>query len=325
MVDHDEQRIRQGEEPFSYWVENKTGRAKLTRFVIFPGIYVGFIDAHINSFSCYAPPVPGAFAINHCEEGRVECDFSNGQYLYMEPGDMSVGWRRSAAYCHTVSFPSSHYHGLSIIFDTNTCQPVIDDLLGPKTVDLTKLCNRFCIDSDFGMIVEEDADVKQVFTELYHVPDALKSRHMRLKLASLLLYLNTIHVEAKQKQNAKVTLRQVTLVKAVHDELTRDLRQHPTIVELAEAYGIGQTSLKKAFRTIYGKSILQYVKAYRMEKAKQLLIADTMPIGLIAVLVGYENPSKFTDSFLRIVGCLPRQYREAARTGKLQVLQDTLP
>ena len=300
----------QGDAPFSLEIENKTGRAKLTRFAIFPGIQVGYIDAHINSFSCYGRPIPGAFAINHCEEGRVECAFSNGSYLYMGPGDMSVGWRRSVDYCHTVTFPSSHYHGLSIVFDTATCQPFVDELLGTNKVDLPNLCNRFCRDSDFGMIVQADDDLQTMFHELYSVPDALKCQHIRLKFSELLLYLNTLYIHSQKQEEGKVTLRQVAIVKAIHDALISDLRQHPTIVELAETYGIGQTSLKKAFRSVYGNSILQYIRAYRMEKAKKLLVRGDMPVGLVSLLVGYKNPSKFTDSFYRIVGCLPRNYRD---------------
>ena len=74
-------------------VENETGSAYLTNYVIYPGISIAYMDAHIQEFSCYAQPKPGVFAINHCEEGRIECNFKNGEFLYMGKGDMSIGKR----------------------------------------------------------------------------------------------------------------------------------------------------------------------------------------------------------------------------------------
>lgn len=88
-------------------VENETGSAYLINYVIYPGISIAYMDAHIQEFSCYAQPKPGVFAINHCEEGRIECNFKNGEFLYMGKGDMSIGKRSCSEYCHTAYFPIS--------------------------------------------------------------------------------------------------------------------------------------------------------------------------------------------------------------------------
>ena len=107
-------------------VENETGSAYLMNYVIYPGISIAYMDAHIQEFSCYAQPKPGVFAINHCEEGRIECNFKNGEFLYMGKGDMSIGKRSCSEYCHTAYFPISHYHGLSLLIETKKVQTVQD-------------------------------------------------------------------------------------------------------------------------------------------------------------------------------------------------------
>ena len=86
--------IESSEERVVFEIQNNTGTARLTSYPVYPGIDLVYIDAHIESFSCRSHPVTqGLFAINHCEEGRIECNFQNGEFLYMGPGDMSVGWR----------------------------------------------------------------------------------------------------------------------------------------------------------------------------------------------------------------------------------------
>lgn len=62
-------------------VENETGSAYLTNYVIYPGISIAYMDAHIQEFSCYARLKPGVFAINHCEEGPIECNFKKRRVI----------------------------------------------------------------------------------------------------------------------------------------------------------------------------------------------------------------------------------------------------
>lgn len=104
-------------------LENETGTAEMNNWEVYPGITLSYLEAHMEEFSCYAPLRPDVFAINHCEEGRIECRFKNGEYLYMGKGDMSVGRRSCSDYCHMAYFPSSHYHGLSVLVDEKGPSP----------------------------------------------------------------------------------------------------------------------------------------------------------------------------------------------------------
>ena len=223
-------------------VENETGSAYLTNYVIYPGISIAYMDAHIQEFSCYAQPKPGVFAINHCEEGRIECNFKNGEFLYMGKGDMSIGKRSCSEYCHTAYFPVSHYHGLSLLIETKKAQPVLDRLLEEDRTDLQALCDRFCRASDFGVIMQENEAMKHLFYELYHVPQAIRLRYCRLKVLEILLFLGTLPA-GKVQDRPFLTRRQSDTVKAVQKELRRNLCRHQTIEELAAAYGMAPTTL----------------------------------------------------------------------------------
>ena len=290
-------------------LENETGTAQMHNWEVFPGITLAYLDAHMEGFSCYAPPRPNVFAINHCEEGRIECRFRNGEYLYMGRGDTFVGRRSCSDYCHTAYFPSCHYHGLSILVDEKLGQDVVDRILDTESFSLVSLCDRFCSDSDFGIIVQENEAMKHLFYELYHVPPAIRHRYFRLKVLEIFLFLSTYQGKMAPDR-PYLTKHQVETVKAVRRELTENLRSHATIEELAERYGMAPTSLKRCFKDVYGTTMYQYQKEIRMEAAMKLLRETEKSILEVANCVGYENSSKFAVAFKKSAGCLPRQYRK---------------
>lgn len=289
-------------------VANHTGKAQLTKYTIYPGMDIVYLDAHIQQFSCYARPHPNVFAINHCEEGRVECQFRNGEFLYMGPNDMSVGWRSNEAFCHTTYFPRAHYHGLSIVFDIQQAQPIVDRILGNTSLDITELCSRFCQESEFGMIMKENQTIRNLFQELYHVPYAIQQSYCRLKIVEILLLLNTIDYK-KQKKKVCFPKKQVEMVKCIRNELIQHLQETITIEEISAQYAISQTLLKRIFKAIYGTTIRQYIQEYRVEEAQRLLRDTNENIVEIAMLVGYSNSSKFSAAFKKHTGILPKEYR----------------
>lgn len=102
----------------------------------------------------------------------------------------------------------------------------------------------------------------------------------------------------------------VQTVSEIHALLTGDLTKRYTIEELSAFFHINQTTLKTAFKTVFGMSIGGYMKEYRIKRAKELLYQGELSIAEIAAAVGYENQSKFTAAFRDVTGILPRDYRK---------------
>lgn len=107
------------------------------------------------------------------------------------------------------------------------------------------------------------------------------------------------------------TLQQVNIVKAIRKEITENMMKKFTIEQLAKEHGIAPTTLKKCFKGVYGCTVSQYIKEYRMVKAKQMLLQTDDSIMEIANCVGYENSSKFAVAFHKITGQLPGEFRRS--------------
>ena len=281
----------------------------MSRHTVFDGIDLMFLDVKQETIQFYAKSHTKTFAINHCEEGRIECKFTSGDYLYMGPGDMSIGWHIHADYQHENYFPTKLFKGIVLLVDVEKAQPVLDALVTEARIDLTQLANRFCEHSDFGMMMEETESVRQIFSSLYKVPDQIKGHYFKLKVIEIFLLLSVIST-ANHEMRSSYRKQQVDIVKAVNEHISTQFMKRITIDSLSEQFDIPTSTLKRCFKGVYGTTIHHYLKECRINAAKHLLQESDQSILEIANAVGYENGSKFTSAFKEATGVTPSAYRK---------------
>lgn len=281
----------------------------ISRHKVFDGIDLMFLDVKQETIQFYAKSHTKTFAINHCEEGRIECKFTSGEYLYMGPGDMSLGWHISSNYQHENYFPTKLFKGVVLLVDVEKAQPILDTLVTETRIDLTQLANRFCEHSDFGMMMEETESVRQIFSSLYKVPDQIKGHYFKLKVIEIFLLLSIISTTNHEKRSS-YRKQQVDIVKAVNEYISTQFMKRITIDSLSDQFDIPTSTLKRCFKGVYGTTIHHYLKECRINAAKHLLQESDQSILEIANAVGYENGSKFTSAFKEATGVTPSAYRK---------------
>lgn len=93
------------------------------------------------------------------------------------------------------------------------------------------------------------------------------------------------------------TRSQIAIVKDVEQFILSNLSRRVTAKEMAERFGISESSFKLYIKGILGDSYLSYFRKKRMEKAAELLESTNMKVIDIAIRVGYENQGKFAKVF----------------------------
>lgn len=83
-----------------------------------------------------------------------------------------------------------------------------------------------------------------------------------------------------------------------------------SVREISEHVHLSASYVCTYFKNVTGQTLNQYLTAYRMEKAKQLLSDPRNQIAGISAQVGYSNGNYFSKSFKKIVGLSPSEYRE---------------
>ncbi len=296
-------------------IENETGKGVMTRYPVLPGMELLYNDMHIttvradqNKLSC-----ENMMEINHCREGRFECEFADGGAVYLGAGDLAVNMLTHPP--RDSWFPLSHYHGISVIVDLRAAQDTlrqINRIFGSTPIDLYAMRDRLCGEDHCFIIRATDA-IQHIFSELYAVPSAIQRDYCILKVLELLLFLNSADLPALREKRTYMTRTQTDTVRAIRAYLVEHLDQRITLSELSTRFDIPLTTMKQNFKTVYGDTIGSYIQSYRMQKAMFLLQETNQSIIEIAGQVGYQNASKFSEAFRQFAGTTPTEYRKIPR------------
>ncbi|MCA0755985.1 AraC family transcriptional regulator [Paenibacillus sp. N4] len=82
-----------------------------------------------------------------------------------------------------------------------------------------------------------------------------------------------------------------------------------TVGAIAQMIGLQRSYLNSLFQDVMGCSIQQYLIAYRIRKAAELLVTTKLSVGDIARSVGYEDPLLFSKMFRKNMELSPSDYR----------------
>lgn len=242
--------------------------------------------------------------------GRFECSFGENSCCYMAEGDLSISsmMKKKSNSC----FPLNHYHGISIVINLDELLPEIRQIMELLNIDLHYIQKYIC-EGNRCCIMRANPSIEHIFSELYHVREKRKPGYMKVKMLELLLFLSDLNTAEEVLQTDYFNQNQVALIKAVASYITEDLTAHHTIEQLSQKFEISTTALKKCFRGVYGTSVYSYLRTYRLQVAKKLLLETESSVTEIASKIGYENPNKFTSAFKETYGSSPTEFRKSVR------------
>lgn len=100
------------------------------------------------------------------------------------------------------------------------------------------------------------------------------------------------------------------LVKRVKGYVHEFYTQGITLNEIAATFGITPEYLGTQFHKETGMTYSNYLKEYRIEKAKKLLLGTDLKNYEIAASVGYSDPKYFSKVFKEMQGELPGDFRK---------------
>ena len=296
-------------ESFSiYRSQDSTGDCKVTVYPVFSGIELVYYDVHMQSCDINLAKGREMLIITHCQEGRIEFEYKNGEYLYLASGDLSI--QKNTENIRHRYCPLSHYHGVSVAIDMNRVPRCFSCILDDVFVSPEELEMKFCSEKPYS-IMRENISIEHIFSELYSVPENIRKGYHKVKVLELLLFLSGLEYKGESEERRYFSRSQVTAAKEAKKYLLAHLDEHITITELADMLGISPTSLKICFKGVYGDTINGYITNCKMQKAASLLKNTDKSVLEIAGIVGYNNGSKFAGAFRRVMNKSPNEYRKS--------------
>ena len=99
----------------------------------------------------------------------------------------------------------------------------------------------------------------------------------------------------------------------VVEKLEVEFAQKHTNGSLAADAGVHPVYLARVFRSFFGCSIGEHLKAKRVYHARQLLVDSELSLAAIAFTSGFSDQSQFTRAFKEVVGITPGAFRNEVR------------
>ena len=87
------------------------------------------------------------------------------------------------------------------------------------------------------------------------------------------------------------------------------LAEEISLSVLADEFHLSTQYISQLFKSEIGVNFLTYLTKIRMENAKKLLLATSLPISDISERSGYGDYRVFTKAFKKSEGVTPSQYR----------------
>ena len=100
-------------------------------------------------------------------------------------------------------------------------------------------------------------------------------------------------------------------IELAHSTIRQSPKTHYTIAELAELVMLPEKKLKAAFKQVFGMGLYAYLRALRLEKAKELL-QEGRSVKMIVRHIGYKSESTFCKAFASIYGETPGSYKKSS-------------
>lgn len=285
------------------------GKGIIEPYAVFDGVMLEYNCFQGGSVRFTHRPLPHVLEINYCHQGRVGWDMKSGSTVYLGAGDLAMQPMDCCA-DSLMRFPSGWYMGIQITVDFSAISPRLSAILERNGIQIDALQHRYCCHQVFSLARSPQID--SIFSVLFHRASISPFLH-QIKIMELFAYLAELD-PTQQKAVSEWNTEQTAIIQQMHDFLIDHVQQRYTIEELSHRFLINTSTLKSAFKAVYGMPIAAYMKEYRMQQAMIMLQDPALSIAEIAARLGYESQSKFARAFKDCAGILPRDYRKKLQT-----------
>lgn len=138
--------------------------------------------------------------------------------------------------------------------------------------------------------------------------DRIMNAKMRTELENVCdEILNMLKVKEDASDSETLTVRRTKSM--IHEFYNTGI----TLDEIALKLNITPEYLGTQFHKETGTTFSAYIKNYRINKAKELLVGTSLKLYEIAERVGYFDPKYFSKVFREVTGQLPAEFRKASK------------
>ena len=156
---------------------------------------------------------------------------------------------------------------------------------------------------------EKDDIIKEYFDKMLSARDLARNREIYM-LGYLHLFLSQLIENAPADKPADGSKQRKELyVKKAVEFIQMNYARKISIAEVSRSIGLDRSYLYSIFEEHLNISPQEFLTAFRMNKACELMQNISLSIGDVSRSVGYEDQLVFSKAFKKVKGLPPREYR----------------
>ena len=127
--------------------------------------------------------------------------------------------------------------------------------------------------------------------------------------------MKTCLVYAMRRLTGRTRVRapvQVQRLETIVAAIIADPSAAYSVDSLAEQVGISRATFVRQFGKLTGMSPMEFVMKTRLDRAAELLRTTTIPVKVVAGMIGFQDRSNFSRAFARAFGSHPSDYRQSS-------------
>jgi AraC-like DNA-binding protein len=281
-----------------------------------PGVHImvssgTFPKNLIHTSEAFAP----IFELSYSRRGDIQGEV-NKRLVELKSGYASLG------FIHHASSHSEYQAGFAMTLYSIWVQPEAFNAFCHAVSGKSHVTFSLFQKGDYHALpFKTDAQEAYVLSTLDRCLDDTTDRLNSLFLESQILELLALNLErlldiaCPRVRSAGLSKTDREALLLARDILLNRLESPPSLLELSRLMHMNDCKLKRAFKIYFGKTVYEYIREQRLEKAFALLAAGQHNVSQAAFAVGYTNISHFSQAFRERFGISPKKVSRDKRDG----------
>lgn len=117
-----------------------------------------------------------------------------------------------------------------------------------------------------------------------------------------------------ENQTSTLTTREMKIIEQASVYIEHNFDQQISISLLCSEFGISPAKLQMGFKSMHGRTVVDYIRTFRIKKAEEFIKNTDMNISEVVYNIGFSSRSYFSKIFKETYNCCPSAYKSAQRT-----------
>lgn len=235
----------------------------------------------------------------YCVDG-VQCKLKKGQMIFVNSGRMHYGYWEDVYKCE---FRCTIFH--PGMLEAKYAKKYLDTIVGENMPSFMILRPEIIREKELIDLVCKLNKVMQEVQEGFELD-------MMSLVYRIVKQLGEC-VTAAPEPMSYVDAKKLEAMHRMIGFVQQQYQQKISLNEIAMAGLVSRSACCQIFKKYLAKSPVEYLTEYRISKSVELLMADKNSMTDIAMLCGFGSSSYYAETFHKVLGCTPTEYKAKCR------------